>query len=173
MIQKVFSWLAISTLSLTGLAQSNSSVNEYAIGFCGNEDPYAVKSFKEFFSGQNEMPNPDKEVKYKGGAKKIEKYLNERLDLGDSKKMQIIPVYVVFDVNCEGETGNYEFQFCEECENKEFFEKQLIQLFNELPQNWTAAKHDGHSVDCRQVMSFSINLNFSDEKKNGVANLNI
>lgn len=162
--------LAISQLVSFQIAAQETQTKP-KVEFCNPDKQYTVSRLKDFYPEQKDLPYPDKTASYKGGEKKIEKYVNKQIDLGNFEKSQIIPVYVHFEVNCNGEAGNFEVIMCDDCKNKEFFESQLIKIFNELPQNWKAAIVNNETVDSHQIIVFAINLGMKDAKKNGVTNL--
>ncbi|MCB9195262.1 MAG: hypothetical protein H6598_03475 [Flavobacteriales bacterium] len=170
MIYKILGIALIHTLFITpNFAQETTESN--TVTLCNTEQQYAHKDLASYFPAYKELPTPDKSPTFKGGEKKIEKFIDKNLDLGDLERHQIIPVYVHFVVNCNGEAGEFEFSISEIFKDREFYEKQLLTLFMSLPQNWSPAVKNGVAVDTHQIMSFSINISPSDPKSNGIDNL--
>ncbi|MGV6861435.1 MAG: hypothetical protein ACWA41_06670 [Putridiphycobacter sp.] len=159
-------YLVLLTLLLTPKEGFSQDEVFNKIEICDSSKLYTVSGLKSLFPENNQLPIVEQPPAYKGGDKKIRNYLKKGLDLGNFDKSQTIPVYILFDVNCNGEAGNFYVNICEKCSNREFFKNQLIKLFKALPQNWNPGLKDGQKVDCHHLISFAINL--GHKNKNGI-----
>lgn len=124
---------------------------------------YAVDDFlvKEKFG---EMAKPTTNPVFKGGVDELKKYFAAN-PLTDEKATQMVfRVSIAFVVNCDGKAGNYTI-VTKGKGDLETYANQVLAIVNKMPQNWQAAVVDGKSIDCYQVLSFTV----SSGKLNGVS----
>jgi len=71
------------------------------------------------------------------------------------RKIIVFRVHIMFVVNCEGKAGN--FQLTSKGKGDlESLANQVLEIVNNMPQNWKPAKKNGEAVDCYQVLSFTV-----------------
>lgn len=160
-------FLMLSFSSYQAIAQENTSNQNTVVQFCMADKIFTVKALKDE-ENYRQFQVPDKSPTYKGGGKKIEKFLNANLKLEDKQyEIKFIPVYVYFIVNCEGRAGNFSINISETFkEDGAYFQQQFLKLFEAMPQSWKPALKNDERVDCYQTIVFSLTL--GAEKNNGV-----
>lgn len=99
------------------------------------------------------------ELEYKGGFYEIKKYFySEYEQIEDGRNTGIVRIR--FNINCNGESGNYEVETCNlDYKNKKMNKKiikQLLKLTKNLT-NWIPAKNeDGAFINSHKFFAFKI-----------------
>lgn len=101
------------------------------------------------------LPKPDTNPQYAGGLDKLKKYFEDN-PLTDTKALnKIFRVHISFIVNCRGEAGNYQIISVGQGE-LETLANQVLEVVNNMPQDWRPALKNDKTVDSYQTLSFTV-----------------
>ncbi len=102
-----------------------------------------------------EKPTPKINPTFAGGLDELKKYFIANPLTDERVKESIFRVSIAFVVNCEGKAGNFEI-VTKGRGDLATFANQVLAVVNSMPQNWQPATVDEKSVDCYQVLSFTV-----------------
>ena len=131
-----------------------SQKNILQVSFCDSKKVFIVDketSLKEALG----VPIADNNPEFEGGIDALKEYFAENPLTDDRAKDIVFRVHIMFVVNCEGKAGN--FQLTSKGKGDlETLANQVLEIVNNMPQNWKPAKKNGEAVDCYQVLSFTV-----------------
>ncbi|NNV56510.1 hypothetical protein [Limnovirga soli] len=115
---------------------------------------YLVDDFlaKEKFG---ELSKPTTTPTFTSGLDELKKYFSTNPLTDERVKESIFRVSIAFMVNCEGKAGNF-VVVTKGRGDLATYANQVLAIVNRMPQNWQPATVDGKTVDCYQVLSFSV-----------------
>lgn len=132
-----------------------SNENILQVDFCDNKNIYSVDKETLLKEKVGELPIADTNPEFEGGIEALKKYFSENPLTSDRAKELIFRVAIGFVVNCKGEAGN--FQIITKGKGElETLANQVLEIVNNMPQNWKSAKKKGEAIDCYQVLSFNV-----------------
>lgn len=137
-IPKVVVFPADSILKVTACSQTMYLVDDFLA--------------KERFG---ELTKPTTTPAFTGGLDELKKYFSANPLTDERVKESIFRVSIAFMVNCEGKAGNFEI-VTNGRGDLATYANQVLAIVNNMPQNWQPATVDGKTVDCYQVLSFSV-----------------
>jgi hypothetical protein len=116
-----------------------------------------IYSVDDFFVGENigEKPKPTTNPTFTNGLDELKKYFTSNPLTDERVKESIFRVSIVFVVTCKGKVGNFEIA-TKGKGDLATYANQVLAIVNSMPQNWVPATVDGKSVDCYQVLSFTV-----------------
>jgi len=129
--------------------------NILQVSFCDSKNVYSVDKESLLKDKVGELPFADNNPEFEGGIEALKNYFAEHPLTNSRAKDLIFRVAIGFVVNCKGEAGN--FQIITRGQGElETFANQVLEIVNNMPQNWKPAKKKGEAVDCYQVLSFTV-----------------
>lgn len=119
-----------------------------------SEKIYAVNDFlvKEKFG---ELDKPSSNPVFSGGIDELKKYFASDSLTDEKVKEMMFNVSIAFLVNCEGVAGDFVIVTKGRGELATYA-NQVLAIVNKMPQKWQPAKVHGKSVDCYQILMFTI-----------------
>jgi hypothetical protein len=101
------------------------------------------------------LAKPKTNPTFKGGLDELKKYFASH-SLTDSRSKDIVfRVHIGFIVNCNGQAGNFQIVSKGKGDLQELAQ-QVLTIVKDMPQNWQPALVDNKTVDCYQILSFTI-----------------
>lgn len=144
-IPKVVIFPADSILKVTACSQTMYLVDDFLA--------------KEKFG---ELSKPTTTPTFTGGLDELKKYFAANPLTDEKVKESIFRVSIAFMVNCEGKAGNF-IIVTKGRGDLATYANQVLAIVNRMPQNWQPATVDGKTVDCYQVLSFSVSRGLLDK----------
>ncbi len=127
----------------------------FQVTICDGKNIFSVDKESLLKEKVGELPLVDTNPEFEGGIEELKKYFAENPLTDEKAKDMMFRVAIAFVVNCDGKAGN--FQIISKGKGTlETLANQVLERVNKMPQNWIAGKKKGKSVDCYQVLSFSI-----------------
>lgn len=137
-VTKVETFPTDSIVKVTSCSQTIYSVDDFLV--------------KEKF-GDN--AKPDTNPTFTGGLDELKKYYLAN-PLRDEKATQMVfRVSIAFVVTCDGKAGNFEI-VTKGKGDLATYAIQVLAIVNKMPQSWQPATVNGKTVDCYQVLSFTV-----------------
>jgi hypothetical protein len=129
--------------------------NLLQVSFCDGKNVCSVD--REFLLKEKvgELPLAGTNPEFEGGIEALESYFADNPLTDDKAKELVFRVSIGFVVNCKGEAGNFQILTRGKGE-LETFANQVLERVNNMPQNWKPATKNGKTVDCYQVLSFTV-----------------
>lgn len=119
---------------------------------CGDGITYASAAQTENDARFAEFPKIDVAPKFKGGDKKLERFIKNRLKLTEVAKKEIFNLNYVLTVNCDGSLRD----ITQLGDPKSANFTNIVAILFETADMWTPAKHNGAPVDCLYVGSLFV-----------------
>ena len=121
---------------------------------CDNSNIYSVDDFllKETIG---DIKNPDKNPEFKDGIDKLKQYFSQNSLTDKRAQNNIFRVKIGFKINCNGKAGDFKIMTKGKGDLKELT-NQVLEIVNKMPSNWIPAESKGKTVDCYQILSFTV-----------------
>ncbi|MDL2309400.1 hypothetical protein LJC68_10335 [Bacteroidales bacterium OttesenSCG-928-B11] len=161
MYKKVNQLIGLSLLIFGTIQLSAQNTNEKVkesilkVEFCDNSNICSVEDVSLLQEVIGKLPSPKTNPEFEGGVEALRKYFAINSLTDEKAKDLFFRVTIAFVVNCEGKAGNFQI-ISRGKGDLETFANQVLEIVNNMPQNWIPAQRKGKAVDCYQVLSFSI-----------------
>lgn len=148
---KIFSALVLGllvTVELPGQESKNDSI------YCDVSNLYSVSdALLNQKLGSHQAP--DQNPKYEEGLETLKDFFAKNSLADKRAKGMVFRVHIGFVVNCRGEAGHFEIVSEGKGDLKELGE-EVLKIARAIPGKWIPASANGQSVDCHQVLSFTV-----------------
>lgn len=111
---------------------------------CGDGTTYASAKQTAEDSRFAEFPKIESAPRFKGGDKKLERFIKNRLELSEVAKKEIFSLNYALTVNCDGSLRDIKPFGDPKGDNF----TNIVAILFETANLWTPAKHNGAPVDC-------------------------
>lgn len=122
------------------------------IGDCGDGVTYAAAEQTANDPRFAEYPKIDSSPKFKGGRKKLDRWIKNRLELSDAAKKEIFNLNYRLTVGCDGSLRD--IQYMGDPKGASF--TNIVAILFETAGQWTPAEHNGVPVDCIYYGTFFV-----------------
>jgi hypothetical protein len=121
---------------------------------CDASKIYSVDDFllKEAIG---DLKRPDKNPEFNGGIDKLKQYFVQNPLTDKRAQNNMFRVKIGFKINCNGEAGDFQIITKGKGDLKELA-NQVLEIVNNMPSDWIPAESKGQTVDCYQVLSFTV-----------------
>ncbi|MCW3124977.1 MAG: Protein of unknown function precursor [Bacteroidetes bacterium] len=101
------------------------------------------------------LPAPDKNPDLAGGKDELTKFFAANPLTNEKTKQIVFRVSISFLVTCEGKAGNFKI-ITKGHGDLATYANEVLAITNKMPKTWQPAIKDGKTVDCYQVVSFTV-----------------
>lgn len=104
---------------------------------------------------EDRLTEPGQRPAYQGGPKALKSYFSQYPLRDKRAEMTVFRVHIGFMINCNGKAGNFQVI----SRGKGFLDEladQILDTVKNMPQKWVPGDQNGQSVDCYQVLSFTV-----------------
>jgi hypothetical protein len=129
--------------------------NIVQVVICDNENVFSAVKEPLLNEYTGVLPLADKKPEFEGGIEALKDYFAANPLTDERANNLFFRVAIGFIVNCEGKAGNFRI-VTKGKGDLEILANQVLEIVNNMPQNWKPATKKRKAVDCYQVLSFSI-----------------
>lgn len=119
---------------------------------CGDGTTYASAAQTENDARFADFPKIDSAPKFKGGDKKLNRLIKNRLELSEEAKKEIFNLNFALTVSCDGTLRD--IKSLGDPQARDF--TNIVDILYETAGMWTPAAHNGAPVDCVYVGSLFV-----------------
>jgi hypothetical protein len=155
-MQKLLTFLAgLLLIFSTSYGQTQTPETATQIKSCVEKVNYSVDDMLLKAQVGQSLVKPEINPSFKGGLDELKKYFVSH-SLTDTRAKDIVfKVHIGFLVNCNGLTGNFQIISKGKGDLQELAQ-QVLTIVNDMPQTWQPASVDNKTIDCYQILSFTV-----------------
>ncbi|MCF1717031.1 hypothetical protein L0U88_20480 [Flavihumibacter sp. RY-1] len=151
----LISIVGLLLITSTSFAQTQLADTTTQVKSCAEPVNYSVEDMVLKAQVGQSLTKPEANPTFKGGLDELKKYFASH-SLTDTRAKDIVfKVHIGFIINCNGQAGNFQIVSKGKGDLQELAQ-QVLTVVKDMPQNWQPASFDNKSVDCYQILSFTI-----------------